>query len=71
MEFTEVSFGSLVRGTLFTIPTSFNVSQHKDTKDKSVIAGMNMLCIINDLTSMLNSTKLCSVSNESNCILLW
>ncbi|KAF8667202.1 hypothetical protein AX14_006368, partial [Amanita brunnescens Koide BX004] len=47
-EIAESYLGSTVTSAVVTVPAHFNESQRQATKDAGTIAGLNMLCIINE-----------------------
>ena len=47
-EIAESYLGSTVTSAVVTVPAHFNGSQRQATKDAGTIAGLNMLCIINE-----------------------
>merc|ERR1711863_4679 len=50
-ETAEAYLGKAVRGAVVTVPAYFNDSQRQATKDAGVIAGLNVLRIINEPTA--------------------
>ncbi|XP_047266626.1 heat shock cognate 70 kDa protein 2 [Capsicum annuum] len=50
-EIAEAFLGSTVKNTVVTVPAYFNDSQRQATKDAGVIAGLNVLRIINEPTA--------------------
>lgn len=50
-ETAEACLGSEVKSAVITVPAYFNGSQHQATKDAGVIAGINVLHIINEPTA--------------------
>ncbi|KAM0963503.1 hypothetical protein ACFX1T_022513 [Malus domestica] len=52
-DITEAYLGSTIKNTVVTVPAYFNDSQRQATKDAGVIAGINVLCIINEPTAAI------------------
>lgn len=52
-EIAEAYLGSNVKNAVVTVPAYFNDSQRQVTKDAGVIAGLNVIRIINELTALL------------------
>ncbi|CAL5438640.1 unnamed protein product [Camellia sinensis] len=50
-EIAEVFLGSTVKNAVVTVPSYFNDSQRQATKDAGVIAGLNVMRIINEPTT--------------------
>ncbi|MFS7995809.1 Heat shock cognate 70 kDa protein 2 [Helianthus anomalus] len=50
-EIAEAFVGSTVKNAIVTVPAYFNDSQRQATKDAGVIAGLNVMCIINEPTA--------------------
>ncbi|KAK3031408.1 hypothetical protein RJ639_037406 [Escallonia herrerae] len=50
-EIAENSIGSAIKNAVITVPAYFNDSQRRATKDAGVIAGLNVLQIINEPTA--------------------
>ncbi|XP_057436415.1 heat shock cognate 70 kDa protein-like [Lotus japonicus] len=50
-EIAEAFLGSTVKNAVITVPAYFNDSQRKATKDAGVIAGLNVMRIINEPTA--------------------
>ncbi|KAH8794365.1 heat shock protein 70 [Flagelloscypha sp. PMI_526] len=50
-ETAESYLGGTVSSAVITVPTYFNDSQRQATKDAGTIAGLNVLCIINEPTA--------------------
>ncbi|KAK2986467.1 hypothetical protein RJ640_000221, partial [Escallonia rubra] len=50
-EIAENSIGSTIKNAVITVPAYFNDSQRQATKDAGVIAGLNVLQIINEPTA--------------------
>ncbi|XP_057436455.1 heat shock cognate 70 kDa protein 2-like [Lotus japonicus] len=50
-EIAEAYLGSTVKNVVVTVPTYFNYSQRQATKDAGVIAGLNVMRIINEPTA--------------------
>ncbi|MQI27694.1 molecular chaperone DnaK, partial [Escherichia coli] len=50
-EIAEAYLGSTVKNAVVTVPAYFNDSQRQATKDAGVIAGLNVLRIINEPTA--------------------
>ncbi|PRQ21958.1 putative Heat shock protein 70 family [Rosa chinensis] len=50
-EIVEVYLGSVVKNAVVTVPAYFNDSQRQATKDVGLIAGMNVMHIINEPTA--------------------
>jgi len=48
----EAYLGEKVSNAVITVPTSFNDSQRQATKDAGLIAGLNVLCIIDESTAV-------------------
>ena len=49
-ETAESYLGSTVTNAVVTVPAYFNDSQRQATKDAGTIAGLNVLCIVNEPT---------------------
>ncbi|XP_059628153.1 heat shock cognate 70 kDa protein-like isoform X1 [Cornus florida] len=50
-DIAEAYLGSTVKNAVFTVPAYFNDSQRQATKDAGVIAGLNVISIINEPTA--------------------
>ncbi|GFP96742.1 heat shock 70 kDa protein [Phtheirospermum japonicum] len=50
-EIAEAFLGSTVKNAVVTVPAYFNDSQRQATKDAGVIAGLNVMRIINEPTA--------------------
>ncbi|KAL6213144.1 hypothetical protein ACLB2K_012591 [Fragaria x ananassa] len=50
-EIVKKYLGTMVKNVVITVPAYFNNFQQQATKDVSVIAGLNVMCIINEPTS--------------------
>ncbi|KAJ0431027.1 Heat shock cognate 70 kDa protein 1 [Helianthus annuus] len=51
-EIAEAFVGSTVKNAVVTVPAYFNDSQRQAMKDAGVIAGLNVMCIINEPTAV-------------------
>nr|QCQ29485.1 heat shock protein [Camellia fraterna] len=54
-EIAEAYLGSTVKNAVVTVPAYFNDSQRQATKDAGVIAGLNVMRIINEPTAAANA----------------
>ncbi|KAK1285965.1 Heat shock cognate 70 kDa protein [Acorus calamus] len=51
IQIAEAYLGSTVKNAVITVPAYFNVSQRQATKDSGIIAGLNLIRIINEPTA--------------------
>ena len=63
-EIAEAYLGQKVTNAVITVPAYFNDSQRQATKDAGVIAGLNVLRIINDLQSEFSFDVRCLLGNR-------
>ncbi|KAH6769109.1 heat shock protein 70 [Perilla frutescens var. frutescens] len=73
-EIAEVYLGSTVKNAVVTVPAYFNDSQSQATKDAELIAGLNIMRIINEPTAAaiafsLDKIKGTSSSGEKNVLI--
>ncbi|KAH6787306.1 heat shock cognate protein 70-1 [Perilla frutescens var. hirtella] len=73
-EIAEVYLGSTVKNAVVTVPAYFNDSQRQATKDAGLIAGLNVMRIINEPTAAaiafsLDKIKGTSSSGEKNVLI--
>jgi len=64
-EFAEVFLESPVKNAVITVPAYFNDSQRRATKDAGVIAGLNVIRIINEPTAAALAYGL---QKRANCV---
>ncbi|KAJ0681224.1 putative Heat shock protein 70 family [Helianthus annuus] len=70
-EIAEAFVGSTVKNAVVTVPAYFNDSQSQDAKDAGVIAGLNVMRIINEPTAAVIAyclDKKASSAGEKNGI---
>ena len=68
-ETAEAYLGEQVTDAVITVPAYFNDAQRQSTKDAGVIAGLNVLRIINEPTAAAIAYGLDKVNNEKNIII--
>ena len=68
-ETAELYLGEKVTDAVVTVPAYFNDAQRQSTKDAGVIAGLNVLRIINEPTAAAIAYGLDKVNNEKNVII--
>ena len=68
-EVAEAYLGDKVTDAVITVPAYFNDAQRQSTKDAGVIAGLNVLRIINEPTAAAIAYGLDKVNNERNIII--
>ncbi|KAK7295723.1 hypothetical protein RJT34_18635 [Clitoria ternatea] len=64
-EYAEAFLGSEVENAVVTVPAYFNDSQRKATKDAGIIAGLNVMRIINEPTAAALAYGL---QNRASCV---
>ena len=69
-ETTEAYLGSEVKEAVITVPAYFNDSQRQATKDAGVIAGLNVLRIINEPTASAIAYGLDKNKGSTECNVL-
>jgi len=68
-EISEAYLGREVKNAVITVPAYFNDSQRQATKDAGVIAGMNVLRIINEPTAAAIAYGLDKKGSEKNVLI--
>ncbi len=68
-ETAESYLGEQVTDAVITVPAYFNDAQRQSTKDAGVIAGLNVLRIINEPTAAAIAYGLDKVNNEKNILI--
>ncbi len=68
-ETAEAYLGEKVTDAVITVPAYFNDAQRQSTKDAGVIAGLNVLRIINEPTAAAIAYGLDKVNNEKNILI--
>ena len=68
-EIAETYLGSSVKNAVITVPAYFNDSQRQATKDAGVIAGLNILRIINEPTAAAIAYGLDKKEGERNILI--
>ncbi len=68
-ETAEAYIGEKVTDAVITVPAYFNDAQRQSTKDAGVIAGLNVLRIINEPTAAAIAYGLDKVNNEKNIMI--
>jgi molecular chaperone DnaK (HSP70) len=68
-ETAEQYLGEKVTDAVITVPAYFNDAQRQSTKDAGIIAGLNVLRIINEPTAAAIAYGLDKVNNEKNIII--
>lgn len=68
-ETAESYLGETVTDAVITVPAYFNDAQRQSTKDAGVIAGLNVLRIINEPTAAAIAYGLDKVHNEHNILI--
>merc|ERR550525_301737 len=69
-ETAEAYLGTEVKDAVVTVPAYFNDSQRQATKDSGVIAGLNVLCIINEPTAAAIAYGLDKKKGSAECNVL-
>lgn len=67
----ENFLGESVKDMVITVPAYFNDSQRQATKDAAVIAGVNVLRIINEPTAAAIAYGMCTVNPEEQIVLIF
>ena len=70
-ETAEQFLGTTVKNAVITVPAYFNDSQRQATKDAGVIAGLNVLRIINEPTAAAIAYGLDKIMEKSKTILIF
>ncbi len=73
-EIAEAYLGSTVKNAVVTVPAYFSYSQRQATKDAGVIAGLNVMRIINEPTAAeiaYSLDKKASSVGEKNVFFSW
>ena len=70
-ETAEAYLGKTVKDAVITVPAYFNDSQRQATKDAGVIAGLNVLRIINEPTAAAIAYGLNKMSSEERNVLIF
>ena len=68
-ETAEAYLGEKITDAVVTVPAYFNDAQRQSTKDAGVIAGLNVLRIINEPTAAAIAYGLDKVNNEKNILI--
>lgn len=71
-ETAEAFLGATVKNAVVTVPASFNNSQRQATKDAGVIAGLNVMRIINEPTAAAIAyglDKMAEITGEKNVLI--
>ncbi len=68
-ETAESYLGEKVTDAVITVPAYFNDAQRQSTKDAGIIAGLNVLRIINEPTAAAIAYGLDKVNNEKNILI--
>ena len=69
-EIAESYLGEEVKDAVITVPAYFNDSQRQSTKDAGVIAGLNVLRIINEPTAAAIAYGLDNKKKDMNCLIV-
>ena len=70
-ESAEAFLGQEVKNAVITVPAYFNDSQRQATKDAGVIAGLNVLRIINEPTAAAIAYGLDTASTKAKNVLIF
>ncbi|KAI9911060.1 hypothetical protein PsorP6_009317 [Peronosclerospora sorghi] len=68
-DISEAFIGNQVKNAVVTVPAYFNDSHRQATKDAGVIAGLNVLRIINDPTAAAIAYGLDTKGGEQNVLI--
>ena len=68
-EIAESFLGDKVTDAVITVPAYFNDAQRQSTKDAGVIAGLNVLRVINEPTAAAIAYGLDKVNKEKNILI--
>ena len=68
-ETAEAYLGEKITDAVVTVPAYFNDAQRQSTKDAGIIAGLNVLRIINEPTAAAIAYGLDKVNNEKNILI--